>query len=56
MKLKAIPLLLPVLILLLGGCGGDSQRLPASTPTSTQVLLTATPIPTPVATQVHING
>ena len=55
MKLKSIPrlLLLPALMVLLGGCGGDSQPLPAATPTSTQVLPTATSIPTPIATQVQ---
>jgi hypothetical protein len=46
MKLKSIPLL-PVLMLVLGACGDGSQPLPAVTPTSTQVLLIATPIPTP---------
>jgi hypothetical protein len=56
MKPKPIPLLLllPALMLLLAACGEDSQPLPAATPTSTQVLLTATPIsnvtPIPTAT------
>ena len=48
MKLKFIPLVLPVLMLVLGACGDSSQPLPAVTPTSTQVLLIATPIPTQV--------
>jgi len=42
MKLKAIPLLLilPVLMLLVAGCGGDNEPLPTYTPYPTY-----TPLP-----------